>query len=89
MEIPPSFAPRVARSLGGPNWLAERRLDALGKFATALAPVVDEDLWRYSRISELDLGQYVPSGTARTAVARPAPEADAWPRSAALLRARR
>ena len=47
--------------------------------------MVDEDLWRYSRISELDLEQYAPSGTGATVGLRSAPEVDAWPESAALL----
>jgi Fe-S cluster assembly protein SufD len=83
--LPACFSAQATRSLGGPEWLVERRLDALDKFAASRPPVVDEDLWRYSRISELDLGQYVPSGTGTAAGLRPALEADAWPESAALL----
>ena len=85
MQLPACFTAEVARSLGGPEWLARRRLDALEKFAASPAPVVDEDLWRYSRISDLDLDRYVPSGTGATARLRPAPQVDAWPQSAALL----
>ncbi len=85
MQLPDSFAARAARSLGGPEWLAARRLAALGKFAASPPPVVEEDLWRYSRISELDLEQYVPSGTGAMTGLRPTLEADAWPQSAALL----
>lgn len=85
MQLPVSFTARVARSLGGPEWLVERRLYALERFAASPPPVVDEDLWRYSRISELDLEQYVPSGTGATVGLRSAPEVDAWPESAALL----
>ena len=85
MQLPVSYSARAARSLGGPEWLAQRRLDGLDKFAASPPPVVDEDLWRYSRISELDLEQYVPSGTGATAGLRPRLEADAWPQSAALL----
>ncbi len=85
MQLPACFSAQATRSLGGPEWLVERRLDALGKLAASRPPVVDEDLWRYSRISELDLDQYVPSGTGAAAGLRPALAADAWPESAALL----
>jgi Fe-S cluster assembly protein SufD len=85
MQLPVSFTARVARTLGGPEWLVERRLHALERLAASPPPVVDEDLWRYSRISELDLEQYVPSGTGATVGLRSAPEVDAWPESAALL----
>ena len=85
MQLPVSFTARVARTLGGPEWLVERRLHALERFAASPPPVVDEDLWRYSRISELDLEQYAPSGTGATVGLRSAPEVDAWPESAALL----
>ena len=47
--------------------------------------MVDEDLWRYSRISELDLERYAPSGTGATVGLRSAPAVDGWPESAALL----
>ncbi len=85
MQLPACFSAQAARSLGGPEWLVERRLDALGKFAASRPPVVDEDLWRYSRISELDLDQYVPSGTGAVAGLVPVLEAETWPQSAALL----
>ena len=85
MQLPVSFSAQAARSLGGPEWLVERRLAALEQFAASPPPVVDEDFWRYSRISELDLDRYVPSGTGDAAGLRPALEADAWPQSAGLL----
>jgi len=85
MQLPASFTAGVARSLGGPGWLVERRLEALEEFAASPPPVVDEDMWRYSRISELDLGQFVPSGGDAPAGLPPALEADAWAQSAALL----
>ncbi|MGO9962899.1 MAG: Fe-S cluster assembly protein SufD [Acidimicrobiales bacterium] len=85
MQLPPSFTAEAAGSLGGPQWLAERRSAALEEFAASPPPVVDEDMWRYSRISELDLGRFVPSGSAAAAGLAPALQADAWPQSAALL----
>ncbi|HLN05114.1 MAG TPA: Fe-S cluster assembly protein SufD [Acidimicrobiales bacterium] len=85
MQSPVSFTAEAARSLNGPEWLAERRLGALERFAASPPPAVDEDLWRYGRISELDLETYVPSGTGTAGALPPALEADAWPQSAALL----
>ncbi len=86
MQLPLSFSADAARSLDGPEWLAEWRLRALERFAESPPPATDEDLWRYGRISELDLDQYVPSGTASSAGGLPAAlGADAWPASAALL----
>ena len=85
MQIPAGFTPTAARSLGGPDWLAERRLGALEQFAASPPPALDEDLWRYGRISELDLEQYVPSGTGPASALPAALEIDAWPHSAELL----
>ena len=73
MQLPVSFSADAARSLDGPEWLAEWRLDALERFAESPPPATDEDLWRYGRISELDLDQYVPSGTASSAGGLPRP----------------
>ena len=72
-------------SLGGPQWLVDRRLQALEEFVASTAPVIDEDMWRYSRISELDLGQFAPSGSDAPAGPAPALQADAFPAFAALL----
>ena len=69
MQLPVSFSADAARSLGGPEWLVEWRLDALERFAESPQPATDEDLWRYGRISELDLEKYVPSGTDRAPAA--------------------
>ena len=62
MQSSVSFNAEVARSLGGPEWLCERRLVALERFAESPPPAVDEDLWRYSSISDLDLDSYGQSG---------------------------
>jgi len=85
MQSPAFLTAEVARSLGGPHWLSVRRADALERFTASPAPVVDEDLWRYSRVGDLDLDQYVASGSAGAGSLPPALEADAWPQSAALL----
>jgi Fe-S cluster assembly protein SufD len=65
--------------------MVARRLAALDRFVASPAPVLEEDLWRYSRVAEIDLGRYVPSGTGSTAGSRTVFAADTWPQSAALL----
>jgi Fe-S cluster assembly protein SufD len=52
--------------LGGPDWLAARRATAAERGAAAPLPTADEEVWRYSRIGELDLGRYTPAAAAST-----------------------
>jgi len=85
MHSPVSFSVDAARSLGGPEWLVERRIGALEQFNASPPPAVDEDLWRYSRISELDLDRYLPSGSSAVGGLSAELQADAWPQSASLL----
>jgi Fe-S cluster assembly protein SufD len=54
------FAIDVARELGGPDWLAERRVAAAERFASLSLPTPQEEIWRYSRIDELDLDRFRP-----------------------------
>ncbi len=59
----PSFVPLLERDLGsGPVWLAERRRSAADRFAAASLPTPDDEIWRYSRISELDLDAFAALG---------------------------
>jgi Fe-S cluster assembly protein SufD len=55
-EVPlqPFTADRVA-ALPGPGWLADRRRTAGERLVEAALPSTDDDVWRYSRIDELDL----------------------------------
>ncbi|MGA3352552.1 MAG: Fe-S cluster assembly protein SufD [Acidimicrobiales bacterium] len=85
MQLPVSFSPEVAQRFGGPKWLAERRLEALERFVASPPPALDEELWRYSPITELDLDRFVPSGSDAVSGLSPVLEADSWPESAALL----
>jgi Fe-S cluster assembly protein SufD len=55
-----TFAPDQARLLGGPEWLVERRLAAAERLAGITWPTPAEEIWRYSRIDELDLERYRP-----------------------------
>jgi len=61
------FTPDVAAALDGPEWLRARRVAAAERFAALSLPTEAEEIWRYSRISSLDLDAYAP-------VAGPRPE---------------
>jgi Fe-S cluster assembly protein SufD len=54
------FTVDAARALGGPEWLAERRLAAAEQLSTLTWPTPSEEIWRYSRIDQLDLDRYRP-----------------------------
>jgi Fe-S cluster assembly protein SufD len=55
-----AFTPDAAAALGGPDWLAQRRLAAAARLAELEWPTDRDEIWRYSRIGELDLGRYRP-----------------------------
>jgi Fe-S cluster assembly protein SufD len=55
-----SFTADASRALGGPDWLAERRAAAVEALADVAWPTPAEEIWRYSRIDELDLDRYQP-----------------------------
>ena len=56
-----TFTPDAAATLGGPDWLRARRLAAAERFAAGTLPDASEEIWRYSRIGELDLDAYRPA----------------------------
>jgi len=56
-----SFTIERAGALPGPAWLAERRREAAERFADAPLPSTDEEVWRYSRIGDLDLDRFRPA----------------------------
>jgi Fe-S cluster assembly protein SufD len=56
-----AFAAEAAGALGGPNWLRSRRAAALDRFTATALPSSEEELWRYSRVAELDLERYRPA----------------------------
>jgi len=64
----PAFSPDAARELGGPSWLVEQRVAAAERFAAAPWPTTAEEIWRYSRIDDLDLERFVPSALSTTVV---------------------
>ena len=60
MTLLDHFSPAAARGLPGPDWLADRRAAAVARLADLEWPTAAEEIWRYSRIGDLDLGRYRP-----------------------------
>ncbi|MGZ6930108.1 MAG: Fe-S cluster assembly protein SufD [Acidimicrobiia bacterium] len=54
------FTPDAAAARGGPDWLTARRVAAAERLAGVAWPTDAEEIWRYSRINELDLGRFRP-----------------------------
>src|SRR5205085_3065566 len=54
-----AFTADAARALTGQDDLRARRAEAADQFATSPLPSTDEEVWRYSRIADLDLDAYV------------------------------
>ena len=65
----PAFSPDAVRAADLPD--LEHRLQACERAAAAAFPTADEEVWRYSRIGELDLDAFTP-GRAHTVVDAPA-----------------
>jgi Fe-S cluster assembly protein SufD len=66
------FNADAAAALPGPHWLRQRRADALARFEAAELPTEAEEVWRYSRIDDLDLGSYRPVAPTDDATRLPA-----------------
>lgn len=62
-----TFSPEVARAMGGPSWLAERRMEAIERWNPSAKPSSSEEIWRYSRIDSFDLDRYRPIDDVPTA----------------------
>ncbi len=60
--------PAESAALPGPEWLVERRRAAAERLANLPVPTVEEEVWRYSRIGEVDF-----ESRPATTVAGPAP----------------
>lgn len=67
-----AFTTEAARALGGPEWLARRRRDAIERLAGLTWPTERDEVWRYSRIDELDLDRYRPRSGAERDLVLPA-----------------
>jgi Fe-S cluster assembly protein SufD len=90
-----TFTPDASVALDGPEWLRRRRAAAAAVFADASLPTTEEEVWRYSRIDDLDLDDFRPASGASAAGAGAAgvperlrPLLDATPDRAALVVAR-
>ncbi|HWC68229.1 MAG TPA: Fe-S cluster assembly protein SufD [Acidimicrobiales bacterium] len=57
----PGLSVDAARALDGPDWLRARRERAAEQAAAADLPSTEEEIWRYSRIEELDLDRFRPA----------------------------
>lgn len=55
-----SFTADAVASLPGPEWLRQRRAAAFERFTAAELPTEADDVWRFSRINDLDLDRYAP-----------------------------
>jgi Fe-S cluster assembly protein SufD len=55
-----NFTPDAASQLQGPDWLVERRRSAAAYAREVGLPSTDEEVWRYSRISDLELDRFSP-----------------------------
>jgi len=55
-----NFTSDAAGALGGPDWLAARRVAAAEQLAELAWPTDAEEIWRYSRINQFDLDHYRP-----------------------------
>jgi Fe-S cluster assembly protein SufD len=51
----------AAAALEGPEWLRAARAAAVAVLTDAELPTTDEEVWRYSRIDELDLDSFSPT----------------------------
>src|SRR5438477_5056523 len=58
--MPDAFTVDAARSLGGSDWLIGRRVAAAERLAELSWPTPADEIWRYSRIDQLDLDRYRP-----------------------------
>lgn len=48
-------------ALPGPNWLQSRRAQSAERFAASALPTAEEEVWRYSRIGELEVDDFAPA----------------------------
>jgi Fe-S cluster assembly protein SufD len=61
-----TFSPHAAAALPGPSWLRALRVAAAERFGAVALPTSEEEIWRYSRVAELDLGAFAAAPDAAT-----------------------
>ena len=59
-----AFTTDAATALRGADWLVARRRAAAERFAAGELPSAEEEVWRYSRIGDLDLDGFRPASAA-------------------------
>jgi Fe-S cluster assembly protein SufD len=67
--------PDALAALPGPGWLASRRAAAADRLGEPELPSTEEEVWRYSRIDELDLDAFTPALGPPAGSGAPAPVA--------------
>ena len=60
MTMLEQFSTEAARGLPGPEWLVARRAAAVERLGDVAWPTASEEIWRYSRIGDLDLERFRP-----------------------------
>ena len=84
-----AFTAAAAAAIDGPDWLRTRRQAAAERFSARPLPTEADEIWRYSRIGELDLDSYSPLSAPPAIVTPPeavmAALAAVGPRSAMAL----
>ena len=59
-----TFATDIAAGMPGAPWLQDRRTAAAEAFAASVLPTEKDEVWRYSRIDQLDLDRFAPASSA-------------------------
>ena len=72
-ELLSSFTADAAAALPGPEWARARRVAAAERFGARSLPTEAEEIWRYSRISQLDLDAFSPASVGEAEPGVPAP----------------
>jgi Fe-S cluster assembly protein SufD len=70
-----TFNAEASASLGGPDWLRQRRAAGFEAFSSTPLPSESEEVWRYSPIDELSLEEFSPGLQPEPAVGAGSPEA--------------
>jgi Fe-S cluster assembly protein SufD len=65
-----TITPQAVGAFEGPDWLRASRSAAAERAAARTMPSAEEEIWRYSRIAELDLDRFVASAPVAATVER-------------------
>src|SRR5687767_6547741 len=56
-----TFTTDAITAADGPDWLRDRRQAALQRFTETPLPTTEDEVWRYSRVADLDLDAWRPA----------------------------